>query len=83
MIEIVMRRKLTAVATVATKAVARRKLNSSPTTLPITSRLAADAKPSWSALYHSLTLTDTEAYEYRRSSIYKDIGTMYRINNDR
>ena len=28
--------------------------------------LMADAKPFWSALYHSLTLTDTEDYEYRR-----------------
>jgi hypothetical protein len=35
------------------------------------SRLTADAKPFWSALYHSLTLTDTEDYEYRRSSIYE------------
>src|ERR1700751_1972040 len=29
--------------------------------------LMADAKPFWSALYHSLTLTDTEDYEYRRT----------------
>ena len=35
------------------------------------SRLTADAKPFWSAPYHSLTLTDTEDYEYRRSSIYE------------
>jgi hypothetical protein len=28
--------------------------------------LMADAKPFWSALYNSLTLTDTEDYEYRR-----------------
>jgi hypothetical protein len=43
--------------------------------------LMADAKPFWSALYHSLTHTDTEDYEYRRSSIYKNIDAMYRINN--
>jgi len=42
----------------------------------------ADAKPFWSALYQSLTLVDTEDYEYRRSSIYNSIGAMYRINND-
>jgi hypothetical protein len=36
--------------------------------------LMADAKPSWSALYHSLTLTDREDYEYRTGSIYKDIA---------
>jgi hypothetical protein len=45
------------------------------------SRLTADAKPFWSALYHSLTLTDTEDYEYRRSSIYENIDSMYRIKN--
>jgi hypothetical protein len=33
--------------------------------------LTADAKPFWSALYHSVTLTDTEDYEYRRASIYE------------
>ena len=32
--------------------------------------LMAEAKPFWSALYHSLTLTDREDYEYRRGSIY-------------
>jgi hypothetical protein len=36
--------------------------------------LMADAKPSWSALYHSITLTDREDYEYRTGSIYKDIA---------
>ena len=40
----------------------------------------AEAKPLWSALYHSLTLTETEDYEYRRSSIYKNIDAKYRIN---
>jgi hypothetical protein len=44
--------------------------------------LMTDAKPFWSALCHSLTLTDIEGYEYRRSSICKNIGPMYRINND-
>jgi hypothetical protein len=44
--------------------------------------LMADAKPFWSALFHSVTLTNTEAYEYRRSSIYKNVSTMYRINNN-
>jgi len=42
----------------------------------------ADAKPFWSALYQSLTLTDIEDYEYRRSLIYENIEAMYRINND-
>ena len=51
-------------------------------TQPLLLVLMADAKPHWSALYHSLTLTDTEDYEYRRSSIYENIETMYRINND-
>jgi hypothetical protein len=36
--------------------------------------LMADAKPFWSALYHLLTSVDTKDYEYRRSSIYKNIG---------
>jgi hypothetical protein len=36
--------------------------------------LMAEAKPFWSALYHSLTLTDREDYEYRTGSIYKDIA---------
>ena len=31
----------------------------------------ADAKLFWSALYHFLTQTDTEVYEYRRPSIYE------------
>jgi hypothetical protein len=44
--------------------------------------LMADAKPSWSALFHSLTLTDGEDYEYRRGSIYKDISAMYRIKDE-
>jgi len=43
----------------------------------------ADAKPFWSALYHSLTLRDAESYQYRRSSIYKKNDTMCRINNER
>ncbi len=43
-----------------------------PTLLFSTRRLLmADAKPFWSALYQSLTLTDTKDYEYRRSSIYE------------
>jgi hypothetical protein len=42
----------------------------------------AEAKPLWYALYHSVTLTETEDYEYRRSSIYKNIDAKYRINND-
>ena len=44
--------------------------------------LMAESKPFWSALYHSLTLTETQNYEYRRSSIYKNIGAMYQIKND-
>jgi transposase len=28
------------------------------------------------------TLTDTEGYEYRRPSTYKNLGAMYRTNND-
>ncbi len=44
--------------------------------------LVADAKPFWSALYHSLTLTDREDYEYRRGSIYKNISAMYRIKDE-
>jgi hypothetical protein len=44
--------------------------------------LMAEAKPLWYALYHSVTLTETEDYEYRRSSIYKNIDAKYRINND-
>jgi hypothetical protein len=55
-----------------------RPCNSQPTLLV----LVADAKPFWSALCHSLTLTDIEGYEYRRSSIYENIEAMYRINND-
>ena len=47
-----------------------------------TGPLTADAKPLWSALCHSLTLADTEDYEYRRSSIYNNVGAMCRINND-
>jgi hypothetical protein len=31
----------------------------------------ADAKPFWSALYHSLTFANAERYEYRRSSIFR------------
>ena len=31
----------------------------------------ADAKPFWSALYHSLTTVNAEDYEDRSSSIYK------------
>jgi len=37
----------------------------------------ADAKPFRSTLYHSLTLLDAVDYEYRRSSIDKNIDTMY------
>jgi len=44
--------------------------------------LMADAKPFWSALFHSLTLTDREDYEYRRGSIYKNINAMYRIKDE-
>ncbi len=40
-------------------------------------RKMADAKPFWSTLYHSLTLLDAVDYEYRRSSIDKNIDTMY------
>jgi len=40
-------------------------------------RKMADAKPFWSTLYHSLTLLDAVDYEYRRSSIYKNIDAMY------
>ena len=39
----------------------------------------ADAKPLWSALYHSLTLVDTVAYEYRRIIDLFAIDTMYRV----
>jgi len=53
----------------------------SPTSLLIL-MLMADAKPFWSALYHSLTLTDREDYEYRRGSIYKNISAMYRIKDE-
>jgi hypothetical protein len=42
----------------------------------------ADAKPFWSALYHSLTVTDRGDYEYRRESIYKNIGAMYRTKDN-
>jgi len=42
----------------------------------------AEAKPFWSALYRSLTLTDREDYEYRRGSIYKNISAVYRIKDD-
>jgi hypothetical protein len=42
----------------------------------------ADAKPFWSALYHALNFTDPEDYEYRRSSIYKNISAMYRIKDE-
>ena len=53
------------------------------TTGPLTADAkTADAKPFWSALCHSLTLADTEDYEYRRSSIYNNVGAMCRINND-
>ena len=41
-----------------------------------------DAKPFWSALYHSLTFVDPDDYEDRRSSIYKKIVAMYQIKND-
>ena len=30
-----------------------------------------DAKPFWSALYHSLIFANAEGYEYRRSSIFR------------
>ena len=30
-----------------------------------------DAKPFWSALYHSLTFANAEGYEYRTSSIFR------------
>ena len=43
--------------------------------------LMADAKPFWSALFNSLTLTDSEDYEYRRGSIYKNISAMHRIKD--
>jgi len=42
----------------------------------------AEAKPFWSALYRSLTLTDREDSEYRRGSIYKNISAIYRIKDD-
>jgi len=42
----------------------------------------ADAKPFWSALYRSLTLTDRQDYEYRSGSIYKNISAIYRIKDD-
>jgi hypothetical protein len=44
--------------------------------------LMADAKPFWSALFHSLTLTDREDYEYRRGSLYENISAMYRIKDE-
>src|ERR1700733_6270387 len=43
--------------------------------------LMADAKPFWSALFHSLTPTDTEDCEYRRGSIYQNISAMCRLND--
>jgi|ERR1700736_1301234 hypothetical protein len=58
------------------------KLTSAPCKYPTLLILMADAKPFWSALYHSLTLMETEDCEYRRSSIYKDMGGMYQIKND-
>jgi hypothetical protein len=52
--------------------------------------LMADAKPFWDALYHSLTLTDREDYEYRTGSItriaarcigLRMIGNLLKVND--
>jgi hypothetical protein len=36
-----------------------------------------DAKPFWSALCQSVTLANAVDYEYRRSSIFKNLGGCY------
>ena len=66
-------------ATVATKAERPSQIELSPAMLPTLSRLTADAKPFWCALYHSLTLVDAEDYESRRSSIYEILWRCIRL----
>lgn len=45
-------------------------------------RETADAKPFWSALYHSLTLVEAVNYEYRSGCNLSDVEAMNRIKND-